>query len=89
MASRKKCVQHRKKLIKELVEKNDLELYDLQNDPSETNNLALDLVKNKQLILTMNQKLNALIASEIGTDDGSFLKFSNWINWSGKEVVNS
>lgn len=75
--------------FKELVEKNDLELYDLQNDPSETNNLALDLVKNKQLILTMNQKLNALIASEIGTDDGSFLKFSNWINWSGKEVVNS
>mgnify|MGYP000066525984 CR=1 FL=1 len=75
--------------MEELTAKNDLELYDLQNDPQEVNNLALDVVKNKELILTMNQKLNALIESEIGVDDGSFLKFSNWINWTGKEVVNS
>ena len=75
--------------LEELIAKNDLELYDLQNDPQEVNNLALDVVKNKELILTMNQKLNALIETEIGVDDGSFLKFSNWINWTGKEVVNS
>ena len=30
----------------------------------------------------MNAKLNALIAAEIGLDDGSFLPFKDFIDWS-------
>ena len=70
------------KTIEELKAKNDLELYDLQTDPQELHNLAYDFEKNKELIWTMNLKLNALIEREIGKDDGSFLPLTDWINWS-------
>lgn len=60
--------------MEELLASNDLELYDLKNDPNETNNLALDMEANWELILEMNEKLNALIADEIGVDDGSEFK---------------
>ena len=43
---------------------NDLELYDLRNDPDELVNLAADFDANRDLIATMNAKLNALIAAE-------------------------
>ncbi len=59
--------------IEQLTEVNDLELFDHKTDPNETVNLAADLAKNQDLILAMNAKLNAIIATEIGTDDGSFL----------------
>jgi hypothetical protein len=39
----------------------------------EVNNLALDPEKNKDVILRMNALLNALIAKEVGKNDGSFL----------------
>ena len=71
------------KTIEELKAKNDLELYDLQADPQELNNLAYDFDKNKELIWAMNLKLNALIEREIGKDDGSFLPLGDWINWDG------
>ena len=29
----------------------------------------------------MNAKLNALIAAEIGVDDGSFLPFKDFVDW--------
>lgn len=78
------------KTIEELRAKNDLELYDLQADPQELVNLAYDFDKNKELIWTMNLKLNALIEREIGKDDGSFLPLSDWINWNGarKQMMN-
>ncbi len=62
---------------------NDLELYDLHADPDEVVNLAYDFDAHRDLIATMNAKLNALIESEIGVDDGSFLKLNDWINWDG------
>ena len=61
---------------------NDLELYDLRNDPDELVNLAADFDANRDLIATMNAKLNALIAAEIGVDDGSFLPFKDFIDWA-------
>jgi arylsulfatase A-like enzyme len=67
--------------LEQLMAMNDLELYDLREDPEEMKNLAYDFEKNKDLIAMMNAKLNALIAREIGADDGSFLPLKNWINW--------
>ena len=57
----------------DLVAHNDLELYDLAQDPEETNNLAAGLSPDKALIMAMNAKLNARLAEEVGVDDGSFL----------------
>ena len=53
-----------------LTSHDDLELYDLDSDPQEMNNLAADADANKDLILDLNQRLNALIEREIGADDG-------------------
>jgi arylsulfatase A-like enzyme len=55
-----------------LLAHNDLELYDLQEDPEEINNLTMGTA-NTDLIMAMNAKLNDLIAEEVGGDDGSFL----------------
>ncbi|GGJ09942.1 sulfatase-like hydrolase/transferase [Neoroseomonas lacus] len=57
----------------ELVGRNDLELYDLQADPFETNNLAHAGLPPRDLIMTMNATMNARIAEEVGDDDGAFL----------------
>jgi len=67
--------------FEQLTAMNDLELYDLIEDPEEMKNLAHDFDINKDLIAMMNAKLNALIAREIGIDDGSFLPLKDWIDW--------
>lgn len=61
------------KSMEELLAKNDLEVYDLQTDPDEMANLALDPKKNGELILALNQATNERIADEVGVDDGRFL----------------
>jgi len=56
-----------------LFANNDVEL--LQCGTDETQNLAWPKDNdNKQLVTTMNQKLNALILKEIGVDNGSETK---------------
>ena len=67
--------------LDELRAKNDLELYDLSADPDEVVNLAVDFDRNRDLIATMNEKLNGLIAREIGVDDGSFMPFKDFVDW--------
>lgn len=56
----------------DLIAHNDLELYDLREDAEEINNLATGSA-NHDLVMKMNEKLNARIAEEVGDDDGSFL----------------
>jgi hypothetical protein len=63
----------RRQTLEESLHNNDVQLFDLRNDPLETHNLALDPQKNKELILRMNTLLNELIAKEVGKNNGSFL----------------
>lgn len=63
--------------FEELMANNDLELFDLQNDPAEMNNLAMYPKQNAELIMAMNKLTNELITQEVGIDDGSFLPIRN------------
>lgn len=67
--------------IDELFKWNDVELYDLANDPGETDNLAVARAANAELIATMNAKLEAIIKSEIGRDDGHELPDVAGVTW--------
>ena len=54
-----------------LLAHNDLELYDTRSDPDEIVNLAAQPASQRELILSLNAKVNQLIAEEVGADDGS------------------
>jgi len=60
--------------VKELQADNDIALYDLLLDPEEMDNLAdpTHPKYSEDLLSTMNQKLNDLIAAEIGEDKALF-----------------
>lgn len=59
--------------VEELFKMNDVELFDLQTDPEERYNLAIDRKKAAGLLEAMNKKLNALLDSEVGEDVGQML----------------
>ena len=61
------------KTLEEILNYNDIELFDLKNDPEEVNNLAVDTEANKELILRMNSMLNELMSREVGKNDWQFL----------------
>jgi len=60
--------------VKKLQADNDIALYDLLLDPEEMDNLANPAHPkyDEKLLSAMNQKLNALIAEEIGEDKALF-----------------
>lgn len=74
--------------IEDLFELNDVELFDLQSDPHELENLALDPVKNADLLATMNAKLNQLINTEVGEDVGQMLPGGVDGGWVATPAVN-
>jgi arylsulfatase A-like enzyme len=73
---------HTPRSIEELFANNDVELFDLEIDPDEIENLALDRQKNADLLLAMNEKLNQAIESEVGEDQGQMLPGGDDANWS-------
>lgn len=56
-----------------LLAHNELELYDTRSDPQEINNLAAQPEQQRDLILALNARVNALVATEIGRDEGAEL----------------
>jgi arylsulfatase len=60
--------------VEQLLAGNDVALYDLSLDPEEMDNLAdpANPKYSEELLAAMNQKLNALIAEEIGEDGPLF-----------------
>ncbi len=54
-----------------LLAHNDIELYDTQADPDEIVNLAFRPEEQKARILELNAKVNALVDTEVGVDDGA------------------
>jgi hypothetical protein len=59
--------------LEEILRYNDVQLFDLESDPEEMHNLALEPEKNQAKILGMNGLLNDLMAREVGVNDGRFL----------------
>nr|MCR4818737.1 sulfatase-like hydrolase/transferase [Fretibacterium sp.] len=57
----------------ELIGSNDVQVFNLNNDPDETNNLASEANRadNKDLIMDLNGRLNLLIGKEMGADTGT------------------
>jgi arylsulfatase len=74
--------RNRPDTLDELYKTNDVELFDLQNDRAETNNLARDRDTNADLIAAMSAKLEALIKAEIGTDDGREMPDVANVSWT-------
>ena len=74
------------KTIDELYQWNDVELYDHRTDPDEVKNLAVNRRGNKELIMKMNAKLEAVIKAEIGKDDGREMPNIPTVDWTIEKV---
>jgi arylsulfatase A-like enzyme len=59
--------------LEEIYRLNEVELFDLQADPLEMNNLGMGDNRRRELVLAMNHKLNRLIDAEVGEDRGQML----------------
>ena len=79
---------HRPTTLEVLYAHNDLELFDLEADPLEQTNLALDRSKYQHVIEEMNAKLNALIDREVGEDLGQMLPKDPGGGWVLTGAVN-
>jgi arylsulfatase len=73
--------------VEALFRLNDVELYDVERDPLERNNLAADPARHKELLEAMNAKLNALIEKEVGEDVGQMLPGSVDGGWVATDAV--
>jgi arylsulfatase len=73
---------HLPRSIEELFASNDVELFDLETDPHEMKNLAMERRRYGDLLLAMNDKLNALIEAEVGEDIGQMLPGGADADWT-------
>lgn len=73
---------HRPETMEALYSHNDVELFDLETDPLEVSNLAQDMRRNGELIESLNDKLNRIIAEEVGEDRGQMLPTGDDAQWT-------
>jgi arylsulfatase len=73
--------------LEALFKLNDVELFDLDKDPHEMTNLALDARKHADLLTAMNDKLLRLIDTEVGEDVGQMLPASPDAGWVATNAV--
>jgi arylsulfatase len=74
--------QHnRPETLEEILEYNEIELFDLENDPGENHNSTVEPGKHQALIEEMNAKMNAIIEAEIGEDIGQTLPDADEADW--------
>ena len=73
--------------IEQLFALNDVELFDLESDPLERDNLARDRERHREALETMNAKLNALIDREVGEDVGQMLPGGADAGWVATAAV--
>ncbi|MBK7902104.1 MAG: sulfatase-like hydrolase/transferase [Proteobacteria bacterium] len=59
--------------LEDLYRVNDVELFDLQADPTQVQDLAAKRGAQRELVMAMNGKLNRLIDAEVGEDRGQML----------------
>ena len=74
--------RNRPTTLDNLYKMNDVELFDLANDPGEMVNLAADKEANGELVQAMSGKLEGLIKAEIGVDDGREMPNIPLIKWT-------
>jgi len=81
--------QHNRPIsVDALFKLNDVELFDLETDPLQGSNLALDPHKHRELLEMMNAKLNALVDKEVGEDVGQMLPGGVDGGWVTTNAVN-
>src|SRR5499427_4152809 len=73
--------------VETLFRLNDVELFDVEHDPLERNNLAMERDKHMELIEAMNVKLNTLVEQEVGEDVGQMLPASADGGWVVTDAV--
>ena len=73
--------------VEALFSLNDVELYDVEQDPLERNNLAVARDKYADILEAMNAKLNALIQKEVGEDVGQMLPGGVDGGWVATDAV--
>ena len=74
--------------VEALLKLNDVELFDLEKDPLERHNLAPDRATHRDVLETMNDKLNQLIDREVGEDLGQMLPGGIDGDWAATDAVN-
>ena len=81
--------QHHLPTTTEVIEYNDVELFDLAEDPHEMTNLAAQGSAHDDLIAELNDKMNRLLRNEIGAaEDGRYLPDVPGMNWAITDINN-
>lgn len=80
---------HRTNTVQELFEHNDVELFDLFEDPGEMCNLAGQGDDHRPVVEELNKKLTHFLDAEIGVhDDGRYLPSVPGMSWAAPELTN-